>query len=389
MNEERKLILKMVEQGKITADEAAALLEALGEDEGSSASEPEEDTWSRLEKQGEDFAHKVEVAADKFSRSLEDRIDTGVGETLSAVGRVLSRLPFVSGEESYEMTREYSGWFAQDAEEIPVAIETMNGRLLLEGWEQDHYKIIAVQRVRAKDRDSARAKTVDLGLEDGREGVQALEIRPPAASEIAFSFHLSLPKSRLFKLELLNTNGRTGVEHLWTSDVLVDATNGSISLRHVRGSNIHATTVNGSVQMFGVEGKKIVQRAGNGSAKLQIQAEKVEASTTNGSIRIAPTGIPAEGASLELAATNGSVRCFVPRDMDLGTKVDAVTGVGKAVVDLEQFEFSVQERRVGTNRVEGQSRDFDNLPRKLYIKAKAGSGTIQIAHGKEEGHGKT
>ncbi len=389
MNEERKLILKMVEQGKITADEAAALLEALGEGEGSSASEPEEDTWSRLEKQGEDFAHKVEVAADKFSRSLEDRIDTGVGETLSAVGRVLSRLPFVSGEESYEMTREYSGWFAQDAEEIPVAIETMNGRLLLEGWEQDHYKIIAVQRVRAKDRDSARAKTVDLGLEDGGEGVQALEIRPPAASEIAFSFHLFLPKSRLFKLELLNTNGRTGVEHLWTSDVLVDATNGSISLRHVRGSNIHATTVNGSVQMFGVEGKKIVQRAGNGSAKLQIQAEKVEASTTNGSIRIAPTGIPAEGASLELAATNGSVRCFVPRDMDLGTKVDAVTGVGKAVVDLEQFEFSVQERRVGTNRVEGQSRDFDNLPRKLYIKAKAGSGTIQIAHGKEEGHGKT
>lgn len=74
MQEERRMILRMLEEGKITAEEAEALLNALGDGaESSEDSEPQEDPWKRLEKMGEDFASKVEIAVERFSRSLSTR----------------------------------------------------------------------------------------------------------------------------------------------------------------------------------------------------------------------------------------------------------------------------------------------------------------------------
>jgi polyhydroxyalkanoate synthesis regulator phasin len=50
MHEERLLILKMVESGKITAQEAAELLEALEEEEAPKQAKGD-DVWRRIEKQ--------------------------------------------------------------------------------------------------------------------------------------------------------------------------------------------------------------------------------------------------------------------------------------------------------------------------------------------------
>lgn len=71
MQEERRMILRMLEEGKITAEEAEALLNALGDAPGGSEEEPQEDPWVHLGKMGDDIASKVEAAAERFSRSLE------------------------------------------------------------------------------------------------------------------------------------------------------------------------------------------------------------------------------------------------------------------------------------------------------------------------------
>ena len=84
MQQEQRLILKMLEEGKITAEEAEALLNAIGDSSMRTESGPQEDPWVRLEKMGEDFATKVEDATDRFSRSLEQKTE-GFGEKLNRV----------------------------------------------------------------------------------------------------------------------------------------------------------------------------------------------------------------------------------------------------------------------------------------------------------------
>ena len=58
MSEEQRIVLRMLEEGKITAQEAEALLKALSEGAKHAEREPkaQTDPWVRVEKMGEDFA---------------------------------------------------------------------------------------------------------------------------------------------------------------------------------------------------------------------------------------------------------------------------------------------------------------------------------------------
>ena len=93
MYEERLLILKMVESGKITAQEAVELLEALEEEAPRQAKS--DDVWRRIEKQSEELARKIERAAERFSQSVEARLeDSGIPEQLGNIQRWFTKLPF-------------------------------------------------------------------------------------------------------------------------------------------------------------------------------------------------------------------------------------------------------------------------------------------------------
>ena len=96
MNEERLLILKMVEEGRITAEEGVELLDALSAKNDTKTDERENDGWRKLEKHGEEFAQKIEATVEKFSKSLEDILEGGLGEKLQGIPKVLAKIPFVN-----------------------------------------------------------------------------------------------------------------------------------------------------------------------------------------------------------------------------------------------------------------------------------------------------
>ena len=154
MNEERLLILKMVEEGRITAQEAVELLEVM-EGAGDSKEAKTDDVWRKIEKQGEEFAQKIERAAERFSRSIENKLDSGLTDHLANLPQLLSKIPFLRNitEENHKFTQEYSGTFGMDLAEIPIELKSTNGAITIEGWDKDHYKLIVTQIIRAKERN--------------------------------------------------------------------------------------------------------------------------------------------------------------------------------------------------------------------------------------------
>ena len=93
MSEERRRILEMLNAGKITPEDAARLLEALGEEPeapaGQSASEPAEKTdWiSVMESLGEGVGKAVQEAIQAASPTLETlsaEVDSAVQEACQA-----------------------------------------------------------------------------------------------------------------------------------------------------------------------------------------------------------------------------------------------------------------------------------------------------------------
>lgn len=373
MNEERKLILKMVEEGKITADEAVALLEAIDE-KGSlgKSKETSEELWTRVEKQGEAFAQKMETAADKFAQSIDATIEGGFGEK---VGRILAKLPFIITGETFEFVTEYKGRFAADILNIPIELKTANGSVNVEGWEEDYFQLVVTQRIRAKDRDSARAKMENLPLEPEETNLQELRINIPSMPDVNVSLRLFLPRRLRYTLQAGSTNGGINLGRIEGNTIQAHTSNGSIEIRQARADEIIGVTSNGSAKFDYVEANSIRQKTGNGSIKGSFLAKEMECISTNGSIKISLLTVLPE-SNLNLKTINGSVRCHLPRTSDYGVGVDVSTGVGRANVDVGNMQLDI--KKSGSNRITGFTEDFNEKAKQLKIEARTSSGSISI-----------
>lgn len=378
MSEERLLILKMVEEGKITAQEAAALLEALG-DSDPKGSRDQESGRRRLEKQGDEFAQKVEQAAERFSKSLESKLEGGLAEKLSNLPRILAKLPFLAVHEAHEFSQEFSGSFQRDIEMIPVKLSTVCGHIEVEAWDQEHYKLIVTQKIRGDERDAARKKQVPIALAETAEDMTELVVETLSYSDVTLSYHLYLPCERTFDLQLMTNNGRLDVANLNMNIAKVMTTNGSIRVRRVRANTLEVSSSNGSCKLEEVESKVIRQRTGNGSLDVIGSAEQIECVSTNGSIKVRLSTFAYPTCTMSLSTTNGSIKCALPAGNDLGVAVDAVTAVGKVQVDMGKFSYSVNEKRTGTHRISGTANGVSEEEATIKIQAKTSSGSIIVS----------
>lgn len=390
MTEERKLILRMVQEGKITPDEAEALLDALkdSEEEGSDAKvtredDREEDFWVKIEKQGEELSQRIESASEKFSRNLEAKLEGGLSEKLSKIPKLLAKIPRAMVGEVFEFPREYTGHFAEDLAQIPVQLRTTNGKIWVSGWEEDHYKLEVVQKIRASDLESARHKQITLDLGDELQDVTELVLDPPQVSNVTISYRLYLPRKKPYRLGLYSTNGSIILENLIGDEVTISTTNGSTSIRQVRADRVKVSGSNGSSKLDYVEAKKITQTTSNGSITNTSIASELDCHTTNGSITLNLLAVTEPENMVSLSTTNGSVRCYVPRSPEIGYGINARAAVGKVGVTLDGF--TTDQVGVGAGkRVNGETVDFSEKSKRVRLEADTSSGSISISHPKEE-----
>lgn len=372
MQQEQRLILKMLEEGKITAEEAEALLNAIGDSSTRVEPGPQEDPWVRLEKMGEDFATKVEDATERFARSLEHKTE-GFGERIN---KVFAKFPFIGVESSQEFTQVIQGKVEGSGDVIPIDLDNFNGSIRVEGWLEEGYRLTVVQRLRGKDRDLLRSRVFDLDWVDGASR-DSFELVVPALDEGSVSLHLLVPQDRVYEVRLNSYNGSLAIDNLAATTIAAETVNGSTQLRNVHGKLIQGQNSNGSCEMSGVEAESIRHRINNGSYRLSVTAQSVDCLAINGSMHVRVPKIQGD-SSLKLRTTNGSIRVGLPTEPDLGVALDLSTSVGRVSTEVGPLEMARQERTGGGNVLVGRSMDFERKPTKLNVGASTTSGSITV-----------
>ncbi|HKM42828.1 MAG TPA: DUF4097 family beta strand repeat-containing protein [Limnochordia bacterium] len=374
MYEEQRMILRMLEEGKITAAEAETLLKALSDSPKTAKpeSEPPEDPWVRLEKLGDDFASKVEMASKRFSRSLEHN----VGDKLSKLPKVLARFPFFGSEESHEFSSITKGTVGP-GEVIAVKIQNPNGSVRVAGWAEETYRLKIIQRLRGGDREVLSTRLFDLGWEEGAERKDFHIVLPPF-SELGISLHLMIPENRMYEFELQAQNGSLLVENLKGTNLHMEHVNGSARLKAVKAHTIRGEGGNGSCEMQEVEANLIRYRLGNGSYRVAVSAANVDFLTANGSVNVRVTNVQGV-TSYKLRTTNGAIRVTLPSQSDLGLALDLQTAVGRISTDLTALEITRQERQGGGALLGAHSLDYSGKVDKLDLEAASTSGSIRLS----------
>lgn len=333
MENEKLKILKLLEEGRITADEAAKLLEAAGRSSYGASPRPKEPakpanytmkdessyksaadsragngpnpgskTYST--KGIDDFTSDLSKKFETFAKDMEPKIykfTEAVAETTEKMADKLSKTfatpPAGTGTRayststaspSYTSSKQGTGAYTNMTERSFEAFVTpgynelnfsgLNGDVLIKGYNGD--KISARIYYRSK-KSGAPIEIMQLGNkyflnydEDAFDKVCIDAFVPESMFNNVvvntINGQLSISTIESDYLMCSNSNGKTKLKDIKSDNIKVDCNNGELSIENVTGINGQIENFNGSVQSLGLDVQNLTLSAANGAIHMSV-----------------------------------------------------------------------------------------------------------------------
>lgn len=365
MNEEKELILKMLEEGKITAEEAAQLLEAVeGEEifyEEELEDEEEEEKASKKDK----FFSKI----DEISFKTEEKINKAISKVwerereISTFERTVDRLLDNFLGISLGKTIEKEFRCDSIAENTNIRIEGKNGEIYIETWEEE-YAAITARYVVSKNGEEEITCNCQNGI---------LEIKRTPKIK-ALSVKMYIPKIKYKDIKLSTTNGRIFVEGVEGENLQAYTTNGSIYLETVNFYLIDNYTTNARIKIYDATCERVVCRTSNGGIVVENSSfNDADLSTTNAKVIVENFKVNSSNSVLKVSTTNGSIKMDIA-DKKAGVSFDFSTSNGKCQVKLPSIFYDAMR----FTHLKGKTQDYERAYSKINIVACTVNGNVYL-----------
>ena len=325
--DERKMILDMLKEGKITSEEAIRLLDALG-----AKSEPKKSGPSKQERLFTFDADKAKEGWDEFEKTVGGFVNNIVG-TMSNMFDEDMILNFKG---------KYDSFTRRDEREVPegetreLEVTNRNGRVEVLPTDED--KIVIESTIHHRNMDVAEdTRFYDIIEENGRI-VYRVQENPDLLKKYYVELKLFIPKNALSSLSLDTTNARLSVEGLEVDKVHLTTKNGKIIAKQIKGDTLCMESGNARLELFDSEVTHVEMKTSNGRVVLEdIVADDITVNTSNG--RVATRNLDAQ--TLSLKTTNGTVigEHLISERLEDG---HFSTSNGKVDIAFDAFEKEVE-----------------------------------------------
>lgn len=356
MSEEKKRILKLVEDGILSAEEGLALLE-------------------KLEKPKEKESHEVSTVVDwdneeqKFDHtedntSLRQRIFDFIDETIEKIKRVDLDLNFGSYEEISHIFQLSNERFEE------IIIDLSNGDLHIEMWDDPDIRVECKAKVyQAKSKDHAKEfflDHVDASVHDGRFHFSSESKKVKADVKMYF------PKQVYDKLVARLFNGMIQTTSMEIGKVTLKTANGKINVNQLKAEDVEVETSNGHINLEDVTLNECDVESINGKIHLEGAFDKVDVQTVNGSIDCQwEHGHPRAGF---FRNTSGNIKLSLPTHVQIHGELK--TALGNTTCKLRDYHV-IEERKDVIGKflhIEAQKEQENTL----HIDAESKTGSIQV-----------
>ena len=330
MMEERKMILKMIEEGKVTAEEGLKLLEAIGE-------EPtlQEQQASSKEKGTE-------------QTSLSTFVDWDNSEQRRSSYREPAGSSFLTGflESAIQKIREFDLDFNfgsyieidhifqhRQLTEKHINISVENGSVKIKPWDEEDVRVECVAKVyRAHNHDEARHMFLSA-VKFESDGEHLSFVTNAKSVKLEATFYV--PKTTFESFKLYSFNGHFKSEQLHADAIDLKVVNGSIYLDGTTCKRIGTETVNGPIELLQIHAGDCSAKTVNGAIRIAGKDADSDVETVNGTIHYDLEQID-EACFADLKAATGSVYVKIPKNLRVDGKLK--TNVGGFSCDLTGFE---------------------------------------------------
>ncbi|MCI2432169.1 DUF4097 family beta strand repeat-containing protein [Candidatus Acetothermia bacterium] len=262
----------------------------------------------------------------------------------------------LAGPIRLERSFSVEGTFALEGTPT-VKLYFVNGNVSLQGGEGEEVRAKVTARARGWTPADAGRALNEIELAPPQISSESIEfdqrlLRLGLGSAVELDFQLSLPRERIYRLDIETVNGRIEIRALNAAQVRLKTMNGKIDLRDLVAQSVIIETLNGEI-----EGR--------------LSATQASASTMNGAIELQLGAVTGEYA---LSTFNGRIRIDAPDDPQVGYKISAQSTVGRVSVNLPDLFLRTQERR----HIEATSARWEQVTTKISIRASTTNGSIEI-----------
>lgn len=394
-SDEKMLILKMLQEGKISSEEAARLLEALeggakqtaGENNTRQQKQPNfQDEVSKVRDRlyewkkefknnynQKDFDHMVEEFATKAEKVGKNVASTTFGivdKMIDFVGSFVDTNAFnIFG--SYKVVDKTFEAMAADG--MDIAIEGINGHIMVKKHLDN--KIVIKSKVRSPLNN---ADEILMFNDSGN----TVSLKLNKIGNISVTHEVFLPALKFNNIKLETVNGKIYVEDSMSASFESVTRNSPIELMGVNSDKISVNTKNARIQLSYVIGKDIDINTNNSLIDIKhVKAANLKAVTMNGRIFVENTQNHESSPDMmiTLRTTNGDIKANM-NDMDSrGYRVRAKTTNGSINVLIpEMIYHNVNRQGAGGSFVEAESNSYTGFAERVFINAETINGYIEV-----------
>lgn len=372
MENERKRILKLVEEGKLSAEEAIVLLEAL--------SKEKDPTGKTFDQQTSDFFEKNNEQKDSFenffnNKELNKKVDEFMDELKKDFSKVSNRLAsfmnttftkikdfdldFPFGEK-VELNKSYS--FLSD-EVTGFDVEIPNGKVDIVPSENEQITIEAKIKTSANNEQKDPYEQDFVKLKNEKVVITS----PSKIDHIQLKISVPNKHYELFVLRFIN--GSVIIQQLNAKLIKIKTYNGSVKITEGNAINLDVQSGNGSIDIRNVKSEDLEVQTVNGRVYIDGEIQEVEAESLNGAVVVTTTSEKARKIKARTVA--GAVELYIPKTLSLNGQV--VTSFGKADISLDDIEINPAEDQFLSKTVNFEKlTDKDNVL-KIYGESRTGN----------------
>lgn len=363
MQEERKMILKMIEDGKITAEEGIALLKELGGTERKAATEKKTESKAFLSNDV-DWENGRGYRGKYNQSTFTNRFTEFIEQTVQKFKDLDFDLNFGGSVEVDHIFHHRD----TNISKIDIGIE--NGSVRFIPWDESDVRVECKVKVyREKEVEAARKHFLDEVSFNVSDEMLRFKSREKS---LKISATVYIPRQNFEEVSLYTFNGQLSGEEVIASQFTAKTVNGRISFDKLDCEKVTLETVNGTITVAKLDAEKTEAKTIHGTINLDATGGNVEVETFNGTINYTLTEAAKSRAYLK--TTTGSIEITVPANIK--TEGEFKTVVGGFTCDLPKLEVVDEKKDIVNKFVTFVSnKEVDPV---LYIQAEARTGSIII-----------
>lgn len=373
MQDARKRILRLVEEGKLAVDEALTLLEGL-DSQASTVKKTTLNFGKKQVAQDLDVSQNGKFEEAKKEESQQAKFQFAKDKIFDFVDTALKKIKDLDLDFNFGKSVEVSHIYQHaDVSLKDINIDVANGSLRIVPWDQNDVRVECYAKVYRVDTEQ---EARDQFVKDVIFSIEGDKLRFITQQKwMKLDAVLYIPQTQYEKVRVRMFNGPISSEELTVNDYWAKTANGKIELAGVYGQKLEAETANGQIQIKRSKIDKLEAETINGAINLEGDFQEVELHSFNGNVSCNLTGNRC--GTVVTKVTTGSIDLFIPEEY--AVEGELKSNLGGLNILLEGVQITEEKSEVVQKSLRFKSVQPSEHPLKIYADTKTGSVNIKKA----------